>query len=228
MEFDADLLQNNSRLTSGSRQSPDWRVKLMRKIQAIFLVAVALLLSSKSWSEDFAKGQDAYFSGDYQTAMTEWQPLADAGQMDGQFGMGLLYANGFGVDMNDDQALKWYGLAADQGHAEAQCNLAVMHANGWGVPQSNEEALKWYTLSAEQGVVEAQVSIAKMHRDGFGTEKNLIQARKWFAVAADLGNVNAGYKLDDLAGHMSAEEIAEGDQLANAWIESHQILQAGQ
>ena len=199
----------------------------MRNIQAIILVALALLLSSKSWSEDFAKGQDAYFSGDYQTAMTEWQALAEAGQMDGQFGMGLLYANGFGVDMNDDLALKWYGLAADQGHAEAQCNLAVMHANGWGVPQSNEEAIKWYSLAADQGITQAQVNIAKMYRDGFGTEKDMVLARKWFAVAANLGDTNAGYKLEDLAGHMSADEIAEGDQLANAWIESHQILQAG-
>ena len=64
--------------------------------------------------------------------------------------MGLLYANGFGVPLDDDQALKWYSLAADQNHAEAQCNLAVMHANGWGVPQSDAEAFKWYSLAADQ------------------------------------------------------------------------------
>ena len=200
----------------------------MRKNSAITLIALTLILSSTCWSEDFEAGQSAYFSGDYQTAISEWQPLAEAGQMNGQFGMGLLYANGFGVDMNDDLALKWYGLAAEQGHAEAQCNLAVMHANGWGVPQSNEEALKWYMLAADQGVTQAQVNVAKMYRDGFGTDKDVVQARKWFAVAADLGDVNAGYKLEDLAGHMTPEEIAAGDQLANAWIESHQMLQAGQ
>ena len=204
------------------------RVKRMRIFQTVILVASAMLFPATSWSQDFAKGQDAYFSGDYQTAMTEWQPLAEAGQMDGQYGMGLLYANGFGVDMNDDQALKWYGLAADQGHAEAQANLAVMHANGWGVPQSNEIALKWYTLAADQGVILAQVSLAKMYRDGFGTDKDLAEARKWFTIAANLGDANAGYKVEDLAGHMSAEEIAAGDDLANAWMESHQNLAATQ
>jgi TPR repeat protein len=204
------------------------RVKQMRIFQTVILVATAIMLPAAGWCEDFAKGQDAYFSGDYPTAMTEWQPLADAGHMDGQFGMGLLYANGFGVDMNDDQALKWYGLAADQGHAEAQANLAVMHANGWGVPQSNEMALKWYTLAADQGVIQAQVSLAKMYRDGFGTDKDLSQARKWFAIAANLGDSNAGYKLEDLAGHMSVEEIAAGDDLTNAWMESHQNLAATQ
>ena len=200
----------------------------MRIFPTMILVAFATTLPVTSLSEDFAKGQEAYFSGDYQTAMTEWQPLADAGQMDGQYGMGLLYANGFGVDMNDEQALKWYGLAADQGHPEAQCNLAVMHANGWGVPQSNEAVLKWYLLAAEQGVTQAQISLGKMYRDGFGTDKDTVQARKWFAIAANLGDTNAAYKLDDLAGHMSAEEIATGDDLTNAWMESHQNLAASQ
>ena len=164
----------------------------MRIFQVVTLIAFALILSATSWSEDFAKGQDAYFSGDYQTAMTEWQPLAEAGQVDGQFGMGLLYANGFGVDMND------------------------------------ELALKWYTLAADQGITQAQVSLAKMYRDGFGADKDVAQARKWFAIAANLGDSNAGYKLEDLAGHMSAEEIAAGDDLANAWMESHQNLAAKQ
>jgi len=50
----------------------------MRIFQVVTLIAFALILSATSWSEDFAKGQDAYFSGDYQTAMTEWQPLAEA------------------------------------------------------------------------------------------------------------------------------------------------------
>ncbi len=198
----------------------------MRILQTVILVTSAIMLPATSWSEDFSTGQDAYLSGNYQAAMTEWQPLAEAGHMDGQYGMGLLYANGFGVDMNDEQALKWYGLAADQGQAEAQCNLAVMHANGWGVPQSNETAIKWYTLAAEQGVTQAQISLATMYRDGFGAEKDTVQARKWYAIAANLGDKNAIYKLDDLAGHMSAQEIAEGDSLVNAWMESHQNLAA--
>ncbi len=131
--------------------------------QTIIFAVLPLAFSSIGWGADFQEGQEAYNSGDYQTAITEWQPLAEEGQAAGQFGMGLLYANGFGVSMDDDQALKWYRLAADQDHANAQCNLAVMHANGWGVPQSDDEALKWYSLAAEQGIADAQISVAKMY-----------------------------------------------------------------
>ena len=198
----------------------------MRICPTAFLAGLSLILASISWSADAAKGQEAYNSGDYQTALTEWQPLAEEGHADGQFGMGLLYANGFGVPLDDDQALKWYRLAADQGHAQAQCNLAVMHANGWGVPQSDEEAFKWYSLAAEQGVAEAQISLGKMYSGGFGAAQDNVQARKWFTIASELGDYDAAFKRDDLATRMSAEEISEADRLANVWIESYQNLQA--
>ena len=150
----------------------------MRIFKLISLAVISLLLSSMSWSADLEKGHEAYLSGDYQTAIAEWQPLADEGLAAAQFGLGLLYANGYGVPLDDNQALKWYLLAAEQGHGEAQCNLAVMHANGWGVPQSNDEAFKWYSLAAEQGVVPAQINLAKMYSGGYGTDKDNVQALK--------------------------------------------------
>ena len=85
----------------------------MRIFSMAVVTALLLGYSSTSWSADYAKGNDAYSSGDYQTALTEWQPLAEEGNVEGQFGMGLLYANGFGVALDDDQALKWYLLAAE-------------------------------------------------------------------------------------------------------------------
>ncbi len=198
----------------------------MRICPTTFLVVIPLILSSVSWSGDAAKGQEAYNSGDYETALTEWQPLAEEGHADSQFGMGLLYANGFGVPLDDDQALKWYRLATDQGHAQAQCNLAVMYANGWGVPQSDEEAFKWYSLAAEQGVAEAQISLGMMYSAGFGAAQDNVQAHKWFAIASELGDYDAAYKRDDVAARMSAEEISEADRLAIVWIENYQDLQA--
>ena len=142
--------------------------------------------------------------------------------------MGVLYANGFGVSLDDNEALKWYRLAADQDHANAQCNIAVMHANGWGVPQSDAEAFKWYGLAAEQGVVEAQNALAKMYFGGFGAEQSNVQAYKWYSIASKLGDFNAGAKRDDLVAKMSTDEIAEAEQMASAWLENYQTLHANE
>lgn len=200
----------------------------MRTRVTSFLAVIPLLFSPIAWGADFAKGQDAYNSGDYQTAIAEWQPLAEGGDAEAQFGMGLLYANGFGVPLDDDQALKWYGLAAEQDHANAQCNIAVMHANGWGVPQSDDEAFKWYSLAAEQGVVEAQNAVAKMYFGGFGAEKSNVQAHRWYNIASELGDLNAASKRDDLTSKLSAEELAEAERLASTWLENYQTLHANQ
>ncbi len=192
------------------------------------LTVLPLMLSPVSWSADIAKGQAAYDSGDYQSAIAEWQPLAEAGQAAGQFGMGLIYANGFGVALDDAQALRWYQLAAEQNHADAQCNIAVMYANGWGVPQSDAEAFKWYSLAADQGVTLAQIAVAKMYSGGHGTAQDNVQAHKWFSIASELGDYNAASRRDELAARMSADEIAESKLLAKTWLEHHATLQANQ
>lgn len=184
-------------------------------------VLLLLLSAAPSWGAEFAIGQDAYDSGDYQTALAEWQPLAEAGDANAQFGMGLLYANGFGVPLDDNEALKWYLLAAAQNHGMAENNLGVMYANGWGVPQSDEEAFKWYGLAAEHGVIDAQMVLADRFSSGFGVSPDNVQAYKWLSIAAELGDFDAETLRDEVGAKLSAEEIAEAERLANAWLQDH-------
>ena len=199
---------------------------LMHILTRTFLAVLPLILSPISWSADFAKGQSAYDSGDYETALTEWQLLAEEGDANGQFGLGLLHDNGFGVALDSLQAIKWYQSAAEQGHGEAQCNLAVMYENGWGVPQSDEEAFKWYSLAAEQGLVPAQYSLGKMYKSGFGVARDNVMAHMWLTIAYEMGNNSARFKRDTLVSKMSVEDIARSDDLAREWLDSYQNLQA--
>jgi TPR repeat protein len=194
----------------------------MRLYQWQAFLTSLLLIANGGIAADYAKGFDAYSEGDYATALAEWQPLAEAGDSGGQFGLGLLYANGWGVDLNDDEALKWYGLAAEQGHAEAAYNLGVMCANGWGVPQSDEEAFKWYSMAAERGFTGAQVSLAKMYAVGYGAPLDLVRAHMWFSVAAALGDYNAQFERDELARTMPADDVSKSEQLALVWQTNYQ------
>lgn len=196
----------------------------MRTFSRIFLGALVLLFATVAWSGDFKKGWNAYSSTDYATALAEWQELADAGDKDASYGMGLLYGNGFGVEMNDDLAIKYYGAAAEQGHAEAQFNLAVMYQNGWGVPASDEEANKWYLLAADQGITPAQVSLGRYYAMDFLDTFDPIESYKWFNLAARLGDIDAVDKRDFQASRMSAEELAEADRRVQAWMNTHKSL----
>ena len=55
----------------------------MRNLTATICRAVALLLGSAgvSWSQDWQKGYAAFQSGDYATALREWTPLAEKGDV---------------------------------------------------------------------------------------------------------------------------------------------------
>lgn len=198
----------------------------MRITLRVVFTVIALAFASGTWGADLATAQAAYDSGDYETALAEWQPLADEGNADAQFGIGLLYGNGYGVSMDDALAVKWYQLAADQAHPAAQCHLAVMHSNGWGVPQSDEEAFKWFKLAAENGVPEAQMNVAKLYAGGYGVAEDKVEARKWLAIAANLGQLGANEKRDQMNAYLSADEIARSDSLAAAWMGSHQNMVA--
>ena len=53
----------------------------MRNLTAIFCLTLVILLGSAGNSEsaDFQKGYTAYKSGDFATALREWEPLAKQG-----------------------------------------------------------------------------------------------------------------------------------------------------
>lgn len=195
-------------------------------VSRISLAICGLLLASSAWSGDAEKGLAAYNSMDYETALAIWQPLAESGDSGSQYGLGMMYGNGFGVPMDDALAIKWYGLAVEQGHAGAQCNLAVMHQNGWGVPLNEEEAIRLYTLAAEQGVAEAMVALGRYFAMDFSEAYDPVQAYKWFSLAVLLEDIDAGAKREVLASRMSVEQVADGNALVELWSTGHTELLA--
>ena len=191
------------------------------------LLCCPMLLLATASSADFEAGFAAYSQGDYETALAEWQPLAEQGDAGSQFGLGLLYANGFGVPMDDAQALKWYGLAADQGHAEAQYNLGVMYQNGWGVEQSDADTVKWHRLAAAGGFAEAHRSLGTLYGSGLRGERERVQPDSWDTTAAARGDESSRFKRDELQPDMQASEIAEARSRAQAWLDDFRAQHPG-
>jgi TPR repeat protein len=194
----------------------------MRNLLRILPMAALALSSCALFAAELEKGLAAFNEGDYETSLAECLPLADEGNVEAQFCVGRLYANGFGVPMDDEQALKWYGLAAAGGHAEAQFNLGVMHANGWGVEMNDVPAAGFYRLAAEQGFAPAQAALGFSYKHGAGVEKDLTKAYTWFHIAAERGDFTAAQERDDLTDSMSEAEILAGRRSALQWLEGHE------
>ena len=155
----------------------------------------ATLFISVLHAADFEVGLKAYESGDYATAIKEFQPLADQGVRNAQYNLGLIFAKGQGVKQDYTEAAKWYRKAAEQGVVEAEYNLGMLYSAGNGVPKDPAEAMKWFIQAAEKGDVQAANSIGTFYDEGEGAFKNKAEAAKWYRKAADQGVANAQFNL---------------------------------
>jgi len=125
---------------------------MIRKL--ILAAVVAVGLAAPAWA-GFEEGLAAYKSGDYETALREFRPLAEQGHAVAQYNLGVVYDEGRGVPQDDAEAVKWYRIAAEQGYALAQYNLGVMYYEGQGVSQDYVQTHMWYNLAAAQGIEES-------------------------------------------------------------------------
>lgn len=155
--------------------------------------------------------------GDFSTAIGLWRPLAEAGNADAQYALGIMYINGKGVAEDDAEAIEWFRLAAEQGFADAQFNLGIAYLSGRGVSRDDEEAVRWFRPAAEQNQVAAQFNLGRAFSMGQGIEKDTVQAHMWLTLATARGNANARIVLDAVAREMAPKQIAEAERLAREW-----------
>jgi TPR repeat protein len=110
-------------------------------------------------------GYQSYLKGDYQAAYNEWLPLAELGDAEAQYNIGVLFDEGAGVDQDLAVAADWYRRAGEQGFIDAQTNLGMMYYHAQGVERDLEEAAKWFRLAADQGDPEAVRCLALVSPD---------------------------------------------------------------
>jgi TPR repeat protein len=91
--------------------------------------------------------------------------LAEKGNAEAQYNLGVMYAKGEGVPQDYAGAVKWYRLAAEQGYAEAQYNLGVMYGQGRGVPKDQILSFMWTILAASRGLDDARESWDQLARE---------------------------------------------------------------
>ena len=119
--------------------------------------------------------------------------LAESGDAEAQFNLGVMYEDGKGVPQSYAEAVKWFRKAADQGYAKAQFSLGRIYL--WSKYGNYAEAMKWYRKAADQGYVEAQFNMGLLYDDFRGVPQNYAEAMKWYRKAADQGHAAAQFNL---------------------------------
>jgi len=113
--------------------------------------------------------------------------VAEKGDADAQYRLGICYEHAKGVAQNLNEAVKWYRKAADQESPVGQYLVGHCYDEGKGVPQDFHEAVKWYRLAADNGNAIAQLNLGNCYFKGEGVTKDLGMAAAFWQKAAQQG-----------------------------------------
>lgn len=179
-----------------------------------FMARPAAALNNKNYRSDHSSQTSARRQYDYSRLMLETNN-------------GDAYFLGQGVPQNFAKAFRYYKQAASHGFASAQNKLGLMYQHALSVPQSYTKAAKWYLLAAEQGDSGAENNLGLLFERGQGVPKGAVNAYKWF----DLSAINARSEqvihslakqhMQEVASHMTADQIAQAQTKALAWLKRH-------
>ena len=84
-------------------------------------------------------------------SLEQLRRLADKGDPNAQNALGLHYATGDGVELNEQEAVRWFTKAAEQGNVLAQSKLGSIYYSGRGVPQDPNRAYFWMAVARLNG-----------------------------------------------------------------------------
>jgi TPR repeat protein len=122
----------------------------------------------------------------------------------------VLYLNGWGVEKNEAQALRYFLAAANAGDVPSQYVAGVFTRNGTGTPADLAGALQWFQKAAANGEPRAQNELGLMYQSGRGVTADQVEAAKWFRLAAKNGNHVAEYNMALLTAQSDDPSAAVG------------------
>jgi TPR repeat protein len=185
------------------------------------LALLVHLLASPACRADQVDIEEALRQGHAAQVLPVLRRLAEAGDANAAFNLGLLYDLGHGVPEDFVQAMAWYRRAAALGNATAAFNVGVLYDAGRGVPADRAEAARWYRLAADRGFGRADYNLGLMYLRGDGVGRDVARAKRYFQEAERRGVEAARQQLAVI----TKAEDAKGE---NAFAQAQaQILERG-
>lgn len=123
----------------------------------------------------------------------------EQGDVDAMVMVGDCYNRGLYTEKDDQQAHKYYKMAADKGHVDASLIVAIDLLNGIGTVKNKKLGLKYLQAAANGGVAYAQYLLATLYKAKeiglWGREQ---KAMKYFELAARQGDAKPQIELADM------------------------------
>jgi TPR repeat protein len=131
----------------------------------------------------------------YEDAVRFYTRSVELGYPIAHVSLGILYRNGFGVEVDETRTAELWMTAAEQGVQLAQVGLAKLYEEGWGVEQSFPEMLRLLETLEAQNYARALDHLGNVYRQPIFVEQDYDRARLLYERAALQGLSNATSNL---------------------------------
>ena len=109
--------------------------------------------------------------------------------------VGVRFSEGRVVPANNEEAARWFDIAAKKGVVPAQFRLATLYEKGLGVKKDLVVARDLYRAAADKGHGKAMHNLAVLYAEGADGKPDYNTAAVWFRKAADHGITDSQYNL---------------------------------
>ena len=140
---------------------------------------------------------------------------AQTGDVDYEYGIGTIYAEGLGIPRNPAAAFRWFERAARCGHVPAMGAVGAAYLTGNGVEADHAAAKYWLGEAADRGFPAAEEKMGAIHRNGLGVPRDPVRARDWYEKAAGHHNSAACAALGEI--YLHGEGVEAGKDRAIEW-----------
>ncbi|MDH5424794.1 MAG: hypothetical protein OEY29_07375 [Gammaproteobacteria bacterium] len=164
---------------------------------------------------------------DINTKIFEFQQkMAEKGNLNAQYKLGLMYEIGRGVARDAAKATLWYEKSSAKGYIASKHRLVYLGIKKRGFADKDR---KWLTsLKKDAGKADGAVLylLAELHETGTGFKKDLVQARKYYMQAKATGNLDAEARLFALESRINKNKLEQKKQQADELREKEAASQA--
>ena len=133
---------------------------------------------------------------------------AQAGDIDAQYEVAMMYLKGRGVRQSGKQARKWLAKGAEQGDERAITRLGIVNYKGEEGPRDYSLALELLNRVSGTSAL-AQYYLGEMYASGAGVKQDYPAAINWYKKAAEGGFERALGKIINLEEELRVQDLRQ-------------------
>ena len=175
------------------------RGQKMSKTKLLSILLGTVFFSTSAWA-GLSEALTAYGIKRYEQAFAEFSYLADEGDATAAYYLGKMYANGEGVEKNDQKAIEYYQKAESAYNIDAAYELAEILLNDATDSEDEkfENGLKYLKRAAYAGQANALYQLGEFYEKGNGVPQDYKNAFGFYLMGALKGDMKSQYRVSRL------------------------------